>query len=173
MSSVRRFGFRPGRHQRWTLGYPAACPGRSTLAPKGPPGPKLGGTRFPTLVHSPSRYPQNGECCWSHSSPSAIEHLGFTLLSVRHSSPSASLFLQSLSHAFRQCQNSPCLRIFASEPPHCGEPCRARNSLSAAISLQTSRLRGFSTVLVSYCFYMYSDPAHLRTFRKDTWGTES
>jgi hypothetical protein len=56
-----------------TLGYPAACPGRGTLAPKGPVQLTQRRPALDTrpLKHPPFGYPQNGECCWSHTSPSA------------------------------------------------------------------------------------------------------
>jgi hypothetical protein len=78
----------------------------------------------------------------------------------------------SLRQSYRD-QNSPldfaALKLpitagFARKPPHCVQRILARNSLSRPVCLQTSRLRGFSTVLVSYCFLSKSNGAHLRIF---------
>ena len=44
---------------------------------------------------------------------------------------------------------SPITTGFAHKPPHCDTPAETRNSFSPAVCLQTSRLRGFSTELVS------------------------
>jgi hypothetical protein len=45
---------------------------------------------------------------------------------------------------------SPITTGFARKPPHCAAPGEPQNSLSRPVCLQTSRLRGFNTVIVSY-----------------------
>jgi hypothetical protein len=59
---------------------------------------------------------------------------------------------------------SPITMGFARKPPHCATPAESRNSLSRPDGLQSSRLRGFSTELVSDSYWVGFRGASLRTF---------
>ena len=71
------------------------------------------------------------------------ENVRLQFLSLRH--PSANNVLRRALNAYK----SPITTAFARKPPHCAELAETRNSLSRPVFLQTSRLRGFSTVFVN------------------------
>jgi hypothetical protein len=64
-------------------------------------------------------------------------------------SPSASALSSNILRCLTRGQKSPITTGFARKPPHCEAPAVTRNSLSPAVCLQSSGLRGFSTDLVS------------------------
>jgi hypothetical protein len=86
---------------------------------------------------------------------------------------SANRFLQSLSHAFRPRSNSPCLRTFASEPPHRGDQSEAEIfSLGPFLSKPPDFAR-LIRFFISACLYRLSAPTRLRAVRKNYWGAEN
>src|SRR3982074_215931 len=65
------------------------------------------------------------------------------------SSPSAILSASNVLRWLASPHRSPITTGFACKPPHCGTPAGSRNSLPRPVCLHTSRLREFSTELVS------------------------